>query len=777
MGQKINLNTVNQYPKGSRVYKEGEPILSIALIIKGRVLVHHEGAKYIMGPGSFLAVADIKQGKHQSTYTAIEDLAIYVFSLDQKDRLDNVLSINKDYNGLFIMSLNIAINELGQIYQELLKQVRSTYYFLSDQYKLYYESATRLGYAARRPDWVDELDEFDINNELDLEIISYYKECAAIPVDLIKAYYSYSEIITKYHMEEQIEIISQLNNILKAYAERLVFLTTCLVGENDSSLFGLIAEYAIEIVNNDGNSSEMVDVMDNILDIISGIKEFCDERIGREVHIDRKRMVEAYHLVMTGTKDKDMSAQAYLKYSIEDTDRVIKDLAGSYQKILDYAEIDKETAQNMQDIMLDFVNLKDRLSTDNNARNVRKRLIMEHYDLYKTVFLKAYKDKKVPRVVDMYLKYGYADERLLTNEQILYLYFLKEEKKADGINVYNIKEWLTLIYEGHREPSKNEFDQEYHEALNSLKKRGELTDKQIQGLDDDRESKLEFEIQNMFRYNNRITSGQITTFVPVLHKDLFISGPDKTYISPRMVMEELEKLIEIDYSIFQREVMYVNEEKNIKREYIVKKVYPDIILTPIVGSKGVMWQEISMKKRSNPGRFLFPIFCEGNLFSNIVTVCGRFRWEMCRTIEGIAWNDIKNKSLTSEYSDYLQFYRKNRELSEEMKGKIKLQIQKGRNNSREIFVIDYKTWIDYESKGAIKLNKIVREIMATYVPFSKTIREQLAGQPIFDDAYARYNRDLIKRIKEIEARHRLLNKDKIKPTKEMEDTLNYYKES
>ena len=47
----------------------------------------------------------------------------------------------------------------------------------------------------------------------------------------------------------------------------------------------------------------------------------------------------------------------------------------------------------------------------------------------------------------MYLKYGYADERLLTNEQILYLYFLKEEKKADGINVYNIKEWLTLIYE------------------------------------------------------------------------------------------------------------------------------------------------------------------------------------------------------------------------------------------------------------------------------------------------------------------------------------------
>ena len=42
-----------------------------------------------------------------------------------------------------------------------------------------------------------------------------------------------------------------------------------------------------------------------------------------------------------------------------------------------------------------------------------------------------------------------------------------------------------------------------------------------------------------------------------------------------MVMEELEKLIEIDYSIFQRGHV-CKRRKNIKREYIVKKVYPDI---------------------------------------------------------------------------------------------------------------------------------------------------------------------------------------------------------
>lgn len=145
-------------------------------------------------------------------------------------------------------------------------------------------------------------------------------------------------------------------------------------------------------------------------------------------------------------------------------------------------------------------------------------------------------------------------------------------------------------------------------------------------------------------------------------------------------------------------------------------------------------------------------------------------------MEGTAWNDIKHKSLTSEYSDYLQFYRKNKELSEEKKEKIKLQIQKGRNSSREIFVIDYEQWINYEAIGAIKLNKPVRELMATYCPFSRQIRDQIKMQPLFEEATARYYREKMKKIREIEARYRLLQKDQIELTPELTEALNYYKD-
>jgi hypothetical protein len=189
-----------------------------------------------------------------------------------------------------------------------------------------------------------------------------------------------------------------------------------------------------------------------------------------------------------------------------------------------------------------------------------------------------------------------------------------------------------------------------------------------------------------------------------------------------------------------------------------------------------MWQEITGKRRDSAGRFLLPAFTDVNLIELFVRVFGRFRWELCRSIEGTAWNDIKHKSLTSEYSDYLQFYRKNKELSEERKEKLKHQILKGRNSSREIFVIDYEQWINYESMGALKLNRPVREMMATYCPFSKEIREQIKLQPVFEEAMLRYYREKQKKIREIESRHRMLLKDQIELTQELEGTLSYYKE-
>ena len=138
------------------------------------------------------------------------------------------------------------------------------------------------------------------------------------------------------------------------------------------------------------------------------------------------------------------------------------------------------------------------------------------------------------------------------------------------------------------------------------------------------------------------------------------------------------------------------------------------------------------------------------------------------------WNNIQIKSLTSEYSDFVQFYRKNRELSDEKKDKLKLQIQKCRNNTREVFVIDYENWIKLESKGGLCLSKPVREILATYCPFSKDIREKASEQPLFRDAMARFVRERGKKLKEYDLKFRVWQKDKVEVPQQIIDTRDFY---
>lgn len=96
----------------------------------------------------------------------------------------------------------------------------------------------------------------------------------------------------------------------------------------------------------------------------------------------------------------------------------------------------------------------------------------------------------------------------------------------------------------------------------------------------------------------------------------------------------------------------------VNAEPVQKEVFPDVILMPNVGMKAMMWQETAGVKRDTSARFVFPVMTIYSLQDMMIETCGRFRWEMCRKIQGMRWNDITEKSLTSEYCDYIQYYRK-----------------------------------------------------------------------------------------------------------------------
>lgn len=158
----------------------------------------------------------------------------------------------------------------------------------------------------------------------------------------------------------------------------------------------------------------------------------------------------------------------------------------------------------------------------------------------------------------------------------------------------------------------------------------------------------------------------------------------------------------------------------------------------------------------------------------MVDVAGRFRWEMCRKIQGARWNDITEASLTSEYSDYIQYYRKNSELSTDAKDKVKKSLQKAKNNYREVFVKDYQSWIRYESKGSFRLNKVARDIIFRYCPFSKDIRSTLSANPSYQEMFSKYDILNGRKAHHVEAWYDRYQKKGGEITEELQMNLDFY---
>lgn len=777
----LNMNTVNQVSKGKVVYLQGTEVDSVSLVVKGRVFVYNASTKILCGPGSFLGVSDLIEGKYVTSYYTVEDVQLFPVKAKNLEDMENLFENRTDYRSTVVMALSKQIAELNKVYTVLNKGAASLRTFIESSYHTYQEIGKRNSVTVVKVPELEELPEQESYE--DMGAVAYYVECASLPSEVQKAYYAHGSAIAIHHMEEQIQTVETLQEHCEELAVYVQNLFQWLESSQDNCLFSLVARMALDMKKLKVDMSGIHKMVQSIRAKILEVENFMVSKTGRKFEIDKEKFEQVYALIATeeadtGEEDADeISAETAVRYAGVNPETIEKELNGSLGKILSYSELPEETCTKFQQHVLAFLNMHDKSSTEDDARKLRKNIANGFYEIYEAVFLKAYKEKKSDPVIDLFLNYGFVDERLLTKEQLLELYCAQDQNNGEGpCNVYTGRSWLTAVLEGKKEPSKSEFDMDYGETLRDMKKSGQITEEEMKEAQTDQLRKFRYELKNMFRYNSRVVSGQISIFVPILYKEQFMGHLDQSLMTTDKVNALMKKITSVDYSLFYRESMINDKEKGIEKEYIQQEVFPDIILMPTYGSNGAMWQEIEGRKRTSHGRFLFPIFAENDMEDIFIRVCGRFRWELCRTIQGTTWNDVKYKSLTSEYVDYIQFYKKNRSLSEERKEKLKMQIQKGRGNTREVFVLDYVLWVKNESTGSMRMNKVAREILATYCPFVKEIREKLNGQPLFQEAMARQQRESQKKLKELDLRYRTLEKKGVVITEEMNRTLEFYRD-
>jgi hypothetical protein len=775
MGVKLNPLVINQIQKGTIIFAEDEQVSNVCLVVKGKVLIGNSGSKVIVGTGSFIGITDLFAGRTFSNYIAYEDTVLYAFPVSNIEELEKIYHANKDYRGLIIGSLSRFIVEYDKIYRELSKKCDVLYTLIDTIYNKYIELGKSHGKNIIPINGIEKVVPYESEfNEYGK--IEYYQHFIKVPLDTLKAFYASSVTVTAYQVEEISVLISDIVNQCVERAFYIIGLYEILINNTESCLFKGVAKLTIDTNNGKGMNKELISMVEEIKDQIHSTEKLFINNIHMKLNSHNEFMEEIYISILTGSNEQDLSSEMQMKYSEKDATLATNEMNDSLKQILEYSSLDKEEADAFVNLIDEFKKLVDKYSADDKVRVMRRRLTDIYYKIYERVFLRSYEEKTNNRVIDMFLNYGFIDETLVSKEQAIELYYLSDNEKSSRCKVYSMKEWLTNIYEKRKEPSKNEFDLDYIENLRENKKTMKLTPEQEKEYLESSKMRLNFEITNMFRYNNRLVNGQVSTFVPFIFEDGIISDISNVYLNTDKINAIIEELLKTDYSIFHREVLYYDEKIGIKKEYIMEAVYPDIIMFPMYGQRSIMWQEITGKKRNTPGRFLFPVFTEGNIEDHFIKIFGQFRWELCRCLQGAAWNDIKYKSLTSEYSDYIQFYRKNRELSEDRKEKIKAQIQKGRHNTREIFVIDYEIWMKSEAKGALRLNKVAREILATYCPFSIEIRKKMSTQPLYEEAMARFNRNLSKKVKEIDLRFRALEKEKINIPDVLLETQKFYRD-
>lgn len=746
---------VMKIQKGKRIAKRKDIVKEWYLIQSGSVIQKLGLAEVTLGPNAIIGI--LERDWFICDYIAGEDTAVAAIPCGNADDLKNLLAANERYRIVFLRTAIEQRHRIFVLYSQLYRRTSQFHAFVQTVYNDYKT--------------------FCSNYQLDEQVFPQMD------------YFNMLEMKHKAEAWEVNNSTSLIKNVLKDYIQMMV--------KDDSLCVGVIMEVSAQMHRAMLGIGEMVAYLSDRKEILLAESEndifhlYFDLAIrSSKRHLDIAPVKQELTFLSGFIRKIQIYEPALIKTRIEQYEEYDFENAASAQlskkidvltedclkHILEFSQIGENEANAFVAQVESYRNLPDMTSTDAAAYNIRKQIAPLFYNIYYSVFMQAVEDEDAASpIIEMFLNFGFMDTKLVGEENAKALYDLTGRlRQFKSERVYTIFTWLKSIYFGRNEPSKNEFELDYPAYLLEQRKNGDLTEEQVKKMQNDQKEKVRFEIQNMFSAANRITYGKITTFCPILCEFDLINTISKMAVTVERLEDELNKIRKVDFTAFYREVNFTNAANDIlSHELLMSEVLPNIILMPNAGTRAMMWQETADKRRDTPARFLFPIFTAANLEEMMIETVGRYRWEMCRKIQGVRWNDIREKSLTSEYCDYLQFYRKNRDLSADAKDKLKTAIQRAKNNYREVFVKDYQSWINYESKGSFRLNKVAREILIVYCPFAKDIRAALKVNPMYQISIPKFERDNAKKAQRLTALYEKYQKAGGEITEELKENLLY----
>jgi len=748
-----------EYKQGSVICGEGKPMDQLLFITGGKAEASFKGKPFIYEQGDVIGICELSDGVYSSTYTAVSDVVVFSYPYRNLSALEGLLREKPDIASLLINSMCRQLLSLLQYKIALKNEAEMAFESVKGIYAQYGNMCTQYAFTAKKHEGVAGADPFPEIDLVDEWIYPYYMETKESDPAVRKAFFNNKPGITLGFIRKGAEDARLVINICKDYINYINKILQIFLRSGGHDLFALISELHCVSINIKGADAAVGALMAWLTKLLSGMTGLN--------HTYYQQRMAAY---------KGNLAVKRASQTEEGMTEGPGSTADSMNLILEYSGRPKDICSKFIRNVQEYTKLSDRGSAEDAVYRLRRELTAAFYDIYQGVLIKSLKDPAPPTIIKMFLNFGYVDAALAGQENADYLYSVADSLKGDPeMGVYTAYEWLAAIYGGRKEPCRNELDEDYAAYLRGQKATRKIDDKEEARLLNDLESKLRFEIENVFPVTNKITCGIISTYCPLLSSHNIQRKLEFSLVTPKLIMDTLDEIRGVDFSAYFREVMYSDPVLGTAKEVIHVEVLPDFILMPTVGIRGIMWQEIEGMKRATPSRMFMPLFLQSDLKALLIRLTSEFRWEMCKRVQGVRWTDITDPSLTSEYSDYLQFYRNNRDLSAEVKESIKTELTRARNNYKTAFSLNYTDWMQYEANGSSRLNRTARRIILAYCPFPSQTREKLKQNPQFSELLNRYN---VKQNQRVQQLSRLINKvgqSGKKVPQELHDELEYAK--
>lgn len=705
------------YKNGEMVAKKGEPITQLSVIVRGKVLQQSMLVENTLESGNVIGIPGAPEMEYACNYICEQPTVVYAFDYNQPEDLLGIFEANNQYSNVFFKG---ALQQLGgmlSLYIEKKKEIDGFCDAAKRSFDTYIETCNHFNREVKHQE-LQVLFEQDCDFEVPQWQIDYYSALAEITFEKLYtdprlnagSILAIGTIFVKMDTEMDIKQ-KKIQNMVKH-----------LFNEDGEDLlhefYSILHEDSLEMDFEE--EEQAAEAMEDLISLLCR-SEYYDAKEVRQRVTDYDIAEErAYELKMKAVNAMD-----------EDHDNV--------EEVMSYAEMDDQFKEEFIKLLATYKGMPDLLSTNDEVRPLRKRLTSDFYKLYKAAVQHALIDEFRPFSVDLFLHFGYLDGEL-AGEKARDLTGIETqiEELCEGEQIYTLFTWLKRIYSGIIPPSISELELSIEASLREEVKMGYIQMNEVERLAAEPWRRVEYELDHMYRSTSKVSHGRILTFCPILSAHELLDTVDHMVVTAEKITKALQEIRSVDFSLFYREILFSDEAHGIPREYIQKEYLPDIILLPNTGIRGMMWQATADVHNDSSARFMLPILTCVDMKDIMADLCGRYRWEICKKLQGAHWSDVTLPSLTSEYSDYLQYYRKNFDLSKDMKTKIKSSLVRAKNNYREVFVSDYTLWVQYEAYGSVRVNKVVRSVLFKYCPLSKAYRDKLEANPIYSKDIARY---------------------------------------